>query len=156
MKNCVSPKKSHQRSQSTGCVLVRKAPTNSQASVPQVKGRWGLQRLPRQGVNVKSTWPGCEVKQVGDLSLFAIPLPHGSHTHPWMVIADDREVPLWWCSTPRSVRRNHFSRHNGYSDGKEANSSPSSPRTWTTSARRITVYQKGSKSVAEQGELQGF
>ena len=156
LKNCVSPKKSHQRSQSTGCVLVRKAPTNSQASVPQVKGRWGLQRLPRQGVNVKSTWPGCEVKQVGDLSLFAIPLPHGSHTHPWMVIADDREVPLWWCSTPRSVRRNHFSRHNGYSDGKEANSSPSSPRTWTTSARRITVYQKGSKSVAEQGELQGF
>ena len=156
LKNCVSPKKSHQRSQSTGCVLVRKAPTNIQASVPQVKGRWGLQRLPRQGVNVKSTWPGCEVKQVGDLSLFAIPLPHRSHTHPWMVIAGDREVPLWWCSTPRSVRRNHFSRHNGYSDGKEANSSPSSPRTWTTSARRITVYQKGSKSVAEQGELQGF
>ena len=55
LKNCVSPKKSHQRSQSTGCVLVRKAPTNSQASAPQVKGRWGLQRLPRQGVNVKST-----------------------------------------------------------------------------------------------------
>ena len=29
----------------------------------------------RLGVNVKSTWSGCEVKQVGDLSLFAIPLP---------------------------------------------------------------------------------
>ena len=28
LKNWVSPKKSHQRSQSTGCVLVRKAPTN--------------------------------------------------------------------------------------------------------------------------------
>ena len=37
--------KSHQRSQSTGCVLVRKAPTNphSQASAPQAKDRWGLQ-----------------------------------------------------------------------------------------------------------------
>ena len=53
------PKKSHQRSQSTGCVLVRKAPTtltqsgnstvdstqsgNSQTSAPQVKDRGGLQ-----------------------------------------------------------------------------------------------------------------
>ena len=39
LENWVSPKKSHQRSQSTGCVPVRKAPTNphSQASAPQVK-----------------------------------------------------------------------------------------------------------------------
>ena len=106
LENWVSPKKSHQRSQSTGCVLVRKAQTtlHSQATAPQAKGRWGLQgrrrwgfkRHPRQGVNVKSTWPGCEDKQVGNLSLFALPRPSGSHTHPWRVIADDREYPLWW------------------------------------------------------------
>ena len=38
LENWVSPK-SHQRSQSTGCVLVRKAPTNpySRTSAPQVK-----------------------------------------------------------------------------------------------------------------------
>ena len=43
---------------------MRKAPTNSQTSAQQVKGRrrWGFKRHPRQGVNVKSTWPGCEVK----------------------------------------------------------------------------------------------
>ena len=60
----VCSKSIHQRSQSTGCVLVRKAPTNSQTSAQQVKGRrrWGFKRHPRQGVNVKSTWPGCEVK----------------------------------------------------------------------------------------------
>ena len=62
VENWVSPPKSHQRSQSTGCVFVRKAPTNphSQASAPQAKDRWGLQgsprwgfkRHPRQGVNV--------------------------------------------------------------------------------------------------------
>ena len=45
----VSPQKSHQRSQSTGCVLVRKAPTtpHSQATAPQAKDRWGLQGRPR-------------------------------------------------------------------------------------------------------------
>ena len=46
LENWVSPKKSHQRSQSTGCVLVRKARTNphSQASAPRVQGRrrWGI------------------------------------------------------------------------------------------------------------------
>ena len=53
-------KKSHQRSQSTGCVLVRKAPTNphSQNAAQQIKAN----DLLRQGANVKSTWPGCEVK----------------------------------------------------------------------------------------------
>ena len=117
------PKKSHQRSQSTGCVLVRKAPTtpHSQATAPQAKDRgglqgsprWGFKRHPRQGVNVKSTWPGCEVKQVGDLSLFAIPLPHFSHSHPWIVIADDRCILCGGDPPPRSVRRNHFSRPMG-------------------------------------------
>ena len=72
LENWGSPKKSHQRSESTGCVLVRKALTtpHSQATAPQAKDRWGLQgrprwgiqRHPRQGVNVQSTWPGCEVE----------------------------------------------------------------------------------------------
>ena len=46
------PKKSHQRSQSTGCVLVRKAPTtpHSQATAPQAKDRGGLQGRPRWGL----------------------------------------------------------------------------------------------------------
>ena len=113
LENGGSPQKSHQRSQSTGCVLVRKAPTtpHSQATAPQAKDRWGLQgrrrwgfkRHPRQGVNVKSTWSGCEAKQVGNLSLFAIPRPSGSHTYPWMVIADDREVFLCGGDPPRGL-----------------------------------------------------
>ena len=51
LKNWVSPKKSHQRSQSTGCVPVRKAPTNphSQASASQVKDRWGIRQLTEAG-----------------------------------------------------------------------------------------------------------
>ena len=49
-----------------------------------------------------------------------------------------RIYPLWWCFPTRSVRRNHFSRHHGNRDAKKANSSPSTPRTWTTSARRMT------------------
>ena len=45
------PKKSHQRSQSTGCVPVRKAPTNphSQASASRVQGRWGIRQLTEAG-----------------------------------------------------------------------------------------------------------
>ena len=43
-----------------------------------------------------------------------------THASPWRVIADDRDSnPLWWCSTARSVRRNHFSRHHGDRNGKQ-------------------------------------
>ena len=98
LENWVSPKKSHQRSQSTGCVPVRKAPTNphsqasangvclgeekasSQKPAQQVKVDGDGASNTRQGVNVQFTWSGCEVKQVGNLSLFAIPRPSGSHT----------------------------------------------------------------------------
>ena len=53
--------------------------------------RWDCTRHPRQDGNVKSTWPGCEVKPVGDLSLLQYH-SHNSHTHPRqdVVIADDR------------------------------------------------------------------
>ena len=68
------------------------------------------------------------------------------HTRiPCFVIADDRWFLCGGDPPARSVRRNHFSRHNGYSDGKEANSSPSTPRSLTTSARRITAYNKGAQ-----------
>ena len=114
LENWGSPKKSHQRSQSTGCVLVRKAPTtpHSQATAPQAKDRWGLQgrprwgfkRHPRQGVNVKSTWSGCQAKQVGNLSLFCNTTPTMiSHTRPRRVIADDREVFLCGGDPPRGL-----------------------------------------------------
>ena len=136
LKNWVSPKKSHQRSQSTGCVLVRKAPTtpHSQATAPQAKDRGGLQGRPRWGSR-QLTEAECQYPvhlarlrgRVGDLSLFALLRPSGSHTHPTMISHTrpmdghrrrQRLYPLWWCSTTRSVRRNHFSRRNGYSDGK--------------------------------------
>ena len=103
------PEKSHQRSQSTGCVLVRKAPTtpHSQATAPQAKDRgglqgrprWGFKRHPRQGVNVQSTWSGCEVKLGTCHCLpYYVHLVHTrvpfSHTHSRRVIADDREYIL--------------------------------------------------------------
>ena len=93
---------------------MRKAPTtpHSQATAPQVKDRWGLQgrprwgfkRHPRQGVNVKSTWSGCQAKQVGNLSLFCNTTPTMiSHTRPRRVIADDREVFLCGGDPPRGL-----------------------------------------------------
>ena len=84
------PKKSHQRSQSTGCVLVRKAPTtpHSQATAPQAKDRGGLQGRPRWGIR-QLTEAECQYPvhlarlrgRVGDLSLFALlhPFTHASH-----------------------------------------------------------------------------
>ena len=113
-----SPKKSHQRSQSTGCVLVRKAPTtpHSQATAPQAKDRgglqgrprWGFKRHPRQGVNVQSTWPGCEV-ELGTCHClpYYVHLVHTrvpfSHTHSRRVIADDRESILCGGDPPRGL-----------------------------------------------------
>ena len=38
-------------------------PTQSETSTTgQGRRRWGFKRHPRQGANVKSTWPGCEIK----------------------------------------------------------------------------------------------
>ena len=88
LEQVLSPKKSHQRSQSTGCVLVRKAQTtlHSQATAPQVKKADGASKVDRdgvsntrQGVNVKSTWPGCEV-ELG--TCHCLPYYVLSHTRP--------------------------------------------------------------------------
>ena len=77
------PKKSHQRSQSTGCVLVRKAPTTphtvrqphrrlptvrQQHHRPKTEGASKVDRdgdsgnSLRQSVSAQSTWSGCEVE----------------------------------------------------------------------------------------------
>ena len=86
-----------------------------------------------------SAWPGCEVK-LGTCHCFAIPLPPFTHAFPWVVIADDRQRVRGGDPSARSVRRNHFSRHHGHSDGKTANSSPSRSRSLTTSARRTSLH----------------
>ena len=65
-------------------------PRESETSTTgQGRLRWGFKRLQGRVGNVKSTWPGCEVKQVGDLSLLQ-DHSHISHTHPWteVVIAN--------------------------------------------------------------------
>ena len=110
LENGCSPQKSHQRSQSTGCVLVRKAQTNphSQATVrhqhhrPKTTSkvvRDGVSNT-RQGVNVKSTWPGCEV-ELG--TCHCLPYYVLSHTYPWIVIADDRDYILCGGDPPRGL-----------------------------------------------------
>ena len=48
-----------------------------------------------------------------------------------------RIYPLWWCSTARSVRRNHFSRPMATATASQLQPFKFS-RTWTTSARRMT------------------
>ena len=65
-------------------------PIRSETSTTgQGRLRWGFKRLQGKVGNVKSTWPGCEVKQVGVLSLLQYH-SHISHTHPWteVVIAN--------------------------------------------------------------------
>ena len=86
-----------------------------------------------------SAWSGCEVK-LGTCHCFAIPLPPFTHAFPWVVIADDRQRVRGGDPSARSVRRNHFSRHHGHSDGKTVNSSPSRSRSLTTSARRPSLH----------------
>ena len=61
-----------------------------------------------------------------------------SHTRSLVLSSPTTERVRGGDPSARPVRRNHFSRHHGYRDGKEAKSSPSRPRSLTTSARRIT------------------
>ena len=79
------------------------------SSTDQGRRRWGIQQPPRQGVNVKSTWPGCEVK-LGTCHCLQY------HSHMFHT-----RIPGWSSPTtegilcggdpsPWSVRRNHFSR----------------------------------------------
>ena len=146
---------------------MRKAPTtpHSQATAPQVKDRWGLQgrprwgfkRHPRQGVNVKSTWSGCQAKQVGNLSLFCNTTPTMiSHTRPRRVIADDREVFLCGGDPPRGLSDETTS----LGTMATAMESKSQLQPFNTSNLddfcSAKTLQKGSKGVVPQGELQGF
>ena len=62
----------------------------------------------RQSVSAQSTWPGCEV-ELG--TCHCLPYDVLSHTRPMEGHRRRQRIyPLWWCSTARSVRRNHFSR----------------------------------------------
>ena len=111
------PKKSHQRSQSTGCVLVRKAPTNphtvrqqhrrlhtvrQQHHRPKTEGASKVVRDEvagnslRQSVSAQSTWSGCEV-ELGtchclpyDVHLVHTRVPMEGHRRR------QRIYPLWW------------------------------------------------------------
>ena len=164
LENGGTPKKSHQRSQSTGCVLVRKAQTtpHSQATAPQAKDRWGLQgrprwgfkRHPRQGVNVKSTWSGCQAKQVGNLSLFALLRPSGSHTRSHGLSSPTTENILCGGDPPRGLSDETTSL------GTMATAMESQLQPFNTSNLddfcSANDFQKGSKGVVQQGELQGF
>ena len=110
----VCSKSIHQRSQSTGCVLVRKAPTNrhGQKSAQQVKADCDGASNETMGKvsNVKPTWSGCEVKQVGTC--------HCCNTTPTVytrILGRRLSSPTArsLCGgdpPPMTVRRNHFSR----------------------------------------------
>ena len=144
----VLSQKSHQRSQSTGCVLVRKAQTNphtvrQQHHRPKADGsfqgspRWGFKRHPRQGVNVKSTWPGCEV-ELGtchclpyDVHLVHTRIPGGSSPTTENILCggdpprglSDETTSLGAMATAMASQLQPFKFS----------------RTWTTSARRKHV-----------------
>ena len=81
----VCSKSIHQRSQSTGCVLVRKAPTKP----AQVKADCdGASSEYRERYAMSSPLGQAVTTSWGPVTV-AIPLP-------WTVIADDRVYPLWW------------------------------------------------------------
>ena len=129
-------------------------PTQSETSITdQGRLRWGFKQHPRQGVNAKSTWPGCEVKPVGDLSLLQYH-SHRSHTHPWIVIADDRWLLCGGDPPPMTVRRNHFSRP-WVQRWKGRQLQAIKPSQLDDFCSANNCLQEGSKGVAEQGELQG-
>ena len=57
--------------------------------------RWGFKRPPRQGVNVKSTWPGCEV-ELGTCHCLPYYV-HLVHTRiPGWSSPTTERYPLWW------------------------------------------------------------
>lgn len=110
------PKKSHQRSQSTGCVLVRKAPTtltqsgnstvdSTQSGNSTTGQRQGASKVDRDGdsgnslrqsVSAQSTWSGCEV-ELGTCHCS----PYYVHLVHTRVPMDghrrrQRIYPLWW------------------------------------------------------------
>ena len=81
---------------------------------------------------VKSTWPGCEVKQVGALSL-------SQYHFPWtdVVIANDRWILCGGIPPPMTARGNRI----GTVIERKPTPGQPRPRTLMTSARRTTVYK---------------
>ena len=92
----------------------------------------------RQSVSAQSTWSGCEV-ELGTCHCLPYYV-HLVHTRvPWMVIADDRESILCGGDPPRGLSDETTSLGT-MATAMERKPTPalSSPRPWTTSARRMT------------------
>ena len=94
---------------------------------------------------VKSTWPGCEVKQVGDLSL-------SQYHSPWtdVVIANDRWILCGGIPPPMTTRGN------GTVIERKPTPGQSRPRSLTTSARRATVYKMTARVWTNRENCKGL
>ena len=91
----------------------------------------------RQGVNVQSTWSGCEV-ELGTCHCLPYYV-HLVHTRvPWRVIADDRESILCGGDPPRGLSDETTSLGTMATATESQLQSFKFSSTWTTSARRIT------------------
>ena len=139
---------------------MRKAPTTPHSQAKdrgglQGRPRWGFKRHPRQGVNVQSTWSGCEV-ELGTCHCLPYYV-HLVHTRvPWKVIADDRESILCGGAPPRGLSDETTS----LGTMATAMESKSQLQPFNTSNLddfcSANDFQQGSKGVVPQGELQGF
>ena len=155
----VCSKSIHQRSQSTGCVLVRKAPTNtdsqSRFQTGQGRLRWRFKRNLEKVGNVKSTWPGCEVKKLGTC--------HCCNTTPTVhtrIPGRRLSSPTTECilcggdPPPMTARRNHFSR-TWVQGWKGSQLQAIKPSQLDDVCSANNCLQDDSKGGDEQGELQG-
>ena len=142
---------------------MRKAQTtpHSQATVPQAKDRWGLQgrrrwgfkRHPRQGVNVKSTWSGCEV-ELGTCHCLPYHV-HLVHTRIPGLSSPTTENILCGGDPPRGLSDETTSLGT-MARAMERKPTPALPLLTPGRLLLGDSLQKGSKGVVQQRELQGW
>ena len=154
----VCSKSIHQRSQSTGCVLVRKAPTNpdsqSRFQTGQGRLRWGFKRIQGKVCDVKSTWPGCDDKLGTCHCCNTTPTAHTRIPGRRLSSPTTECILCGGDPPPMTARRTHFSRTwvQGWKGSQLKAIKPSQLDDFCRANNRL---QDDSKGVNEQGELQG-
>ena len=141
---------------------MRKAQTtpHSQATAPQVKKADGASKVDRdgvsntrQGVNVKSTWPGCEV-ELGTCHCLPYYV-HLVHTRIPGLSSPTTETILCGGDPPRGLSDETTSLGT-MATAMERKPTPALPLLAPGRLLLGDSLQKGSKGVVQQGELQGL
>ena len=156
VENWVSPKKSPKKPINRMCPCEESTDEPTQSGISTTgrgRRRWGIRQPPRQGVNVKSTWPDSEVK-LGTCHCLQYH-SHMFHTRIPGLSSPTTEGILCGGDPPRGLSDETTSLGSWVQRWKGSQLQPFKPSHLDDFCSANNCLPEGGQGVAEQGELQG-